>query len=221
MALGVRSYGNTLLTQNLFVTDNLPNTIPALKNFARKILEPTFRCTEEDCGTTIGRLLQVPEADLIGLLDLESNQYIVEQDIFDWILEGKYTVRVRDTSACVTTNGFCRVCGTGYNARVGIIGSPELNKDKVFSSEPRAFQNYLAGTYSGAVTGWQKIAASPLPGVPGDWSYITSHGEMDRLCSLMKPLGIAQDDFEYMLGVEDILERALLIIATYGVYVNA
>lgn len=221
MELGVRSYGNTLLTENLFKVPNLPDKIPAIKAFAYKILEPDFKCIEDDCSTTIGRLLQVPEADLVGLIELESNQYVVEQDIFDWILEDRYTVRVRDTSACVTKDGFCRRCGTGYNARVGIVGSPELGEFKKFESSPRAFQNYLAGTYSGAVTGWQKVAAAPLPGVPDDWSVLTSHGEMDRLCNLLKPLGIAQDDLEYLYGVEDILERALLIIATYGVYSNA
>ena len=218
MALGVRSYGNTLLTQNLFVPDNIPNKLPALKAFSKKILEPTFKCIEADCGTKVGRLLQVPEAALVGLITLETNQRITDQDVTDWILDDIYTARVRDVSACTTERGFCRNCGNGYNSRVGLPGSPEVGSSVTFTSSARSYQNYIAGTFSGSVMGWRPVAADPLPGVPDDWNAITSHGEMDNMCNLMKNMGIARDDFDYLYTVTDVLERALLIIGTYGVY---
>lgn len=218
MALGIRSYGNTLLTQNLFNVDNLPDTLPALKDFGRRILEPTLRCTEADCGTKVGRLLQVPESTLVGLIELETNLPITEQNIIDWINSDIYTIRVRDTSTCVTEDGFCRDCGTGYNRRVGREGSPEIGEQVTFNSSARSYQNYIANSYSGAVMGWQPLAADPMPMVSSDWSSVTSHGEMDRLCNLLLPLGMARDDFDYLFTVTDILERALLIIGTYGVY---
>lgn len=220
MALGVRSYGSALLTQNIFVTDNLPNTIPAIKSFARKVLEPTFTCKEADCKTTVGRLLQVPEASLEGLIRVDNNQAITEQNIIDWINADVYTTRVRDTSSCLTVGGFCRDCGTGYNARILEYGTPELGKPMTFKSSPRSFQNYIAGTYSGAAMGWLPLSADPLPNDPTDWNTITSHGEMDKLCRLLLPKGMPRDEYDYLFTVTDVLERALLIIGTYGVYGN-
>lgn len=220
MALGVRSYGNALLTQNMYDPANLPNTVPALKNFASKVLEPTLECLEVDCGTKVARLLQVPEANLLGLIRLDNNQPIIDQDIVDWIKSDQYTTRVRDTSSCVTAGGFCRNCGTGYNARIGIQESPSIGDRITFKSSPRSFQNYIAKTYSGSAMGWLPVAADPLPTIPFNWMKLVSHGEMDRLCHLLKPLGMAQDDFDYLFTVEDVLERALLIIGTYGVYGN-
>ena len=220
MALGVRSYGNALLTQNIYDPKNLPDKIPAIKNFANKVLRPTLTCLEADCGTNVGRLLQVPEANLLNLIRLDNNQPIIDSDIVNWINEGKYTTRVRDTSACTTAGGFCRNCGTGYNARIGIQGSPALGSTINFESSPRSFQNYIAKTFSGAAMGWLPVAADPLPTIPFNWMTITSHGEMDGLCRLLKPLGMAQDDFDYLFTVDDILERALLIIGTYGAYGN-
>lgn len=222
MALGVRSYGSTLLTQNLLVADNLPDKIPALKNFSRKILEPSFKCVEDDCGTTVGRLLQIPESTLVGLVELDTNRVITDQHIIDLINLDRYTLRVRDTSSCVSKGGFCRRCGTGYNARVGIPGSPAIDEYVTFKPESsRPYQNYISNTYSGSVMGWLPLAADPLPSVADNWSLITSHSEMDGLCYMLKPLGMARDDYDYLFQVEDILERALLIIGTYGVYGNA
>lgn len=218
MALGVRSYGNALLVQNIYNPENLSDRIPALKAFAYKILEPTLTCTEEECGTAVGRLLQIPEAALVGLVRLDNNQVIVDQDVADWINAGTYTVRVRDTGNCVTEGGFCRNCGTGYQARIGEPSSPALGEQKTFVSSPRSYQNYIAATFSGASMGWLSLASDPLPTIPSNWSTITTHGEMDRLCRLLQPLGLPRDDYDYLFTVEDILERALLIIGTYGVY---
>lgn len=221
MVMGVRSYGNTLVLQNIFIVDNLPDKVPALKNFARKILRPNLRCTEAECGTQVGRVVQVPEGDLVGLINLEDNSVISDQDITDWINEDVFFARVRDTSTCVTRGGFCRNCGTGYYARIDEVNSPSIGETLEFPEYPRAFQNYIANTYSGAMVGWQPLSSEPLPIIPDNWSYITNHSEMDAMCNLLRPLGISREDYTYINSVEDILERALLIICLYGVYGNA
>ncbi len=218
MALGVRSYGNALLAQNIYKPENLSNKVPALKAFARKILEPTLTCTEEECGTTVGRLLQVPEAALVGLVRLDNNQTITDDDIVYWIENDIYTVRVRDSANCLTEGGFCRNCGRGYQHRILDPGSPALGDRKTFASSARSYQNYIAATFSGASMGWLPLAADPLPTVPDNWGVVTNHGEMDRMCRLLSKLGVPSDDYAYLFTVEDILERALLIIGTYGVY---
>lgn len=220
MALGVRSYGNTLLVQNIFEPDNLPDTIPLLKNFARKILTPNLKCVEADCGTTIGRVLQVPESDLVGLIRLDTNAVITDQDVTDWIRDGVYYTRVRDTSSCLSQRGFCRNCGRGYAARIGSDEAPSLGESYQFKSSPRALQNYISKTFSGSVMGWSPVASEPLQTTPDTWTSLTTHLEMDSLCRLLRPLGMARDDYEYLFSVDNILERALLIIGTYGVYGN-
>lgn len=220
MALGVRSYGNALLTQNIFDLDNLPDTIPALNSFASRILTPTLTCTESDCKTPIGRLLQVPESDAEGLISLTTSQIISERDIINKILADNYTIRVRDTSTCLTEGGFCRNCGRGYYARIGVYDTPGLGEALKFTSSARSYQNYIAGTFSGALMGWEELASDPLPLTPSSWDYITSHPEMDRLCRLLQSKGLPRDDYNYLFTVTDILERALLIIGTYGVYGN-
>lgn len=220
MSLGVRSYGNTLTVQNLFIPNNLPDTVPQIKEFARRILTPTLKCTIENCGTKIGRLLQVPEGSKVGLIRSDTLQPITDQDVIDWVSNDIYTVRVRDTSSCLVDKGFCRICGTGHNARIGDPTSPVIGQDKTFAPSARAFQNYIASTYSGAVMGWSELSSDPLPTVPDNWKYITNHDEMDRMCRLLLSRKLPRDDYDYIMSVTDILERALLIIGTYGVYGN-
>lgn len=221
MALGVRSYGNSLRMQNVFDPTALPNTIPALKTFGTKILAPEFLCVESDCGTTIGRVLQIPEFNAEGLIDLTSNAVITEQNIIDWIIAGTYIARVRDTSTCVSEGGFCSRCGNGFFAR---INSNEITGPGVryaLPVPPRAYQTYIAGTYSGSLIGFSPVASAPLPGLERDWETVTTHQEMDRMCALLGGLNVPQEDLDYLYTVETVLERALLIIAVYGVYGNA
>lgn len=220
MALGVRSYGNTLMVQNMFIPENLPDSIPLIKEFAIRILTPTIQCKVADCKTTVGRLLQVPEGTKVGLIRSDTLAPISDSDITGWVTNDVYTVRVRDTSSCLVDNGFCRVCGSGYKARIGQEGIHSVGSFVKFEPSARAFQNYIANTYSGAVMGWSVLSSDPLPTTPDNWSYITSHDEMNRLARLLLPKGLPRDDYDYLLSVTDILEKALLLIGTYGVYGN-
>lgn len=220
MALGVRSFSNSLLVQNIYNPDNLPDTIPAIKKFAYTILTPTLPCVEVECGTTIGRVLQVPEFDPVGLINLEDNSVITDTDVVDLLRQDITYMRVRDVSNCVSTNGFCSNCGRGFYARIEAPQVPTVGLKYTLSGSPRSFQNYIANTFSGAVMGYSALSAEPIPGIPSDWSSLTNHPSMDRLCTQLAGLGLPQDDLAYLMSVEDILERALLIIGTYGVYGN-
>lgn len=221
MALGVRSYSNTILLQNIFDPENLPDKIPELKRFAQRILTPTLKCTDADCKTTVGRVVQVIDPSTIGLIRIDNGAEITPEDVTLWISDDIYTVRVRDTSSCLIEGGFCRSCSRGYLARADDddVVIP-VGTTYTFKPSPRALQNYVAGTYSGASLGWSPVSSEPLQITPFNWNSLTNHPEMDAMCRLLRPLGMARDDYEYLFTAEDILERALLIIATYGAYGN-
>lgn len=221
MALGVRSYGSSLRMQNIYNPDALPDTDPRLKAFAKRILVPRFKCVEQDCGTTIGRRVELPEQDAENLISLETNQRITEDEILDSLRNGIFFLRVRDSVTCLSEGGHCAFCGNGYYARIGIDDSmgPGMRYDMPASA--RSYQNYVANTFSGSLVGFSPLASDPLPAPSSKWSTITNHTEMDRMCGFLKPLNVNVDELEYLYTIEDILERALAIIATYGVYGNA
>lgn len=218
MAVGVRSYGSSLHMQNVFNPDALPDVLPNIKAFGERILRPEFSCLEQDCGTTIGRRVPIPEVDTTGLIRLETNRPITEQDIIDSLQSGEFFHRVRDTSTCLTVGGFCARCGNGLYARLGLDGGTGVGQKYKLITRARSYQNYVAGTYSGSILGFSTLTSDPLPAPTSKWSSITSHAEMDRLCNELKTLKVNRDEMEYLYTIEDILERALAIIGTYGVY---
>ena len=218
MATGVRSYGNSLHMQNIFDPDKLPDVIPEVKAFASRILRPVFKCVEVDCGTKIGRRIDIPEVDAVGLIDLHTNEYIRHEDIVHYLDSGIYNIRVRDTVSCLSNRGFCAKCGNGFFAREGERVDTGPGNEYMLKTSPRSYQNYVASTFSGSLFGFSTLTASPLPAPPYAWDLLTTHREMDRLCDKMKAININVDEMEYMYSVEDILERALLIIGMYGVY---
>lgn len=220
MALGVRSYGNSLLMQNIFDPQALPDTIPAVKLWADKVLNPRSRCVENDCGTTIGRVVNIPEVDVEGLIELESDSTITRSMVLTWLDNGITLIRLRDTSTCVSVGGHCAKCGRGFSARKGLRNDIIVGEYYDLAGNPRAYQNYAARTFSGSLLGFSELASSPLPTVPRNWRQITSHSEMDRICAQLATLNVPSDEMEYILNVEDLLERALIIIGVYGVYAN-
>lgn len=218
MALGVRSYGNSLLLQNVYNPDNLNDVNSAVTSFARRILRPTMRCREVDCETKIGRVVQIPEFDPVGLIDLETDRPITNDDVEANLRDGVTFMRVRDSANCVTVNGICSKCGRGYFARTDRNFTPTPNTDVELTGSPRAYQNYIAGTYSGAAMGYLALADDPLPALPENWGTVTNHNEMDQMCYHLDNMKVNRDELEYIRGVDGILERALLIVGTYGVY---
>ena len=219
MKVGVRSYVNSLTMQNVFRPEALPAVIPELKKFGYKILHPEFKCVEEDCKTAIGRRINIPEVNAIGLIDLSTNQRITEKNIIDYLVSGIYEIRVRDTVSCVShKGGFCSNCGNGFFAREGMEDLAGIGESYTLITSPRAYQNYIAKSFSGSLLGFGTLTSSPLPAPSFAWHTLTSHREMDKLCDRLKTLKVSTDEMEYLYTIEDILERALAIIGTYGVY---
>lgn len=220
MTLGVREYGNSLLVQNVFDPDKIPDVDPSFKAFAYKILTPSVLVVEDNCKTTIGRVLPIPEINPVGLIKLSDTKQIVDQDVIDSLSEGKFIMRTRDTNNCVSDGGVCSLCSYGYNARYGSYETPRPGAYLKARKSPIAYLNYLASTYSGALAGYSKLNDTPLPALPRYWDNITNHTEMDRLCVKLKNLKVSVDELEYLYTIEDVLERALLIINVYGVYAS-
>ncbi|CAL9955641.1 hypothetical protein VPHD69_0008 [Vibrio phage D69] len=221
MALGVRSYGSSLRMQNIYNPEALPDTNPILKSFARRVLVPKFSCVELDCGTSIGRRVELPEQEAAGLISLETNEAITEEEVLDSLRNGVFFSRVRDSVTCLSEGGTCAYCGNGYYARVGVDDSMGVGESYEMPTSARSYQNYIANTYSGSIVGFSPLASDPLSSPSSKWSTITSHSEMDRMCRQLAPLKVNKDEMAYLYTIEDILERALAIIATYGVYGNA
>lgn len=218
---GVRSYGSSLRMQNVFNPDALPDAEPRLKKFATKILRPLFTCVEVDCGTTIGRKVPIPEISIEGLISLETNSPYTDEDETELLSEGETFARTRDSVACLSAGGTCAYCGNGYLARVGSSDTMSVGEKYEMGTSPRSYQNYVAGKYAGSLLGFNTLNSDPLSAPEVKWGYLTSHVEMDRMCGLLRPFKVNRDELEYLYTIEDILERALAIIATYGVYANA
>lgn len=220
MTLGVRSYGSSLRMQNVFNPDALPDTDARLKNFARKILVPEFKCVESNCGTTIGRRVPIPEIPLDGLIRLDNNQRYTEDDEYELLENGEFFARVRDSVSCISEGGTCAFCGNGYYARLGIDDSMAVGQTHPMPTSARSFQNYIAKRPSGSLIGFNVLTSDPLSAPSGNWAYLTSHSEMDRMCALLGNLKVTREEIDYLYSIEDVLERALAIIAVYGVYGN-
>lgn len=218
MGLGVRSYGNSLYTQNVFNPDALSDSIPLIKAFGYRILRPEFTCVEMDCKTPIGRRVNIPEVDTVGLIDLETNFKITEQDVVDSLMDGVFTTRLRDTANCLTQRGFCAFCGNGFYARVGIDDSVGVGHKYTLLTSARSYQNYVAKTYSGSLLGFSPLTSDPLPAPDRNWTTITNHSEMNRLCDLLRSTKLPRDTLDYLYTIDNVLERALTIIGLYGVY---
>lgn len=229
--VGVRSYANTLMIANIY--KNIPRRDPVLHRFAKKILNPMVTVVNEDCGTTIGLKINTEE-DVIGLIALDTNQPIDEAYLTALYQKGIYDVRVRDTSTCTSRGGVCAKCYRGrlvYKEKYSISGinieesfginstmNSFLKKNVIIQGDEIAYINYVANTFSGALLGVSPIPAGPLPMNSSKWSQITDHKEMDRMCNQLANLKISQDEIDYLYTVKDVLERALIIVAYYGVY---
>lgn len=228
---GVRSYANALLIANLY--SSIPKKDPTLFRFAKKILEPTVMVVNADCGTVIGSKMSTEE-DVTGLIALDTDMPIDEAYLNAQYIQGIYDVRVRDTSSCTSAGGVCGKCYRGHLVREEIKNNLDFNPltspaVKTASStyvggsvnvpgDPVAFQRYIANTYSGSLVGVAPVPSGSLPIRSGTWQVVTNHSEMDKMCDRLGLLGISQDELDYTRDVKDLLERALIIIAYYGVY---
>lgn len=232
---GVRSYANALLIANLY--SNIPTRDADLHRFAIRVLRPSVKVVQLDCGTTIGTLMSTEE-DVTGYIALDTNQPITEDYLSAKYAEGIYEVRTRDTSSCTASGGVCGKCLRGHLVKeerriqgplfnpstspsVSTPASAYLGRVVTLPGDPVAFQRYIANTYSGSLVGVAPVPSGDLPVRSGLWSAVLKHSDMDRMCDKLEKLGISQDELDYTRSVKDLLERALIIIAYYGVYGSA
>lgn len=220
--LGVRSYANSMLIENLFKQRSMPDLLPNVKSFTTRILMPSVKIVEEDCHTLIGRNVSADDYSMVGLLALDTDEIIDEQYVVDKYEQDIYTIRVRDTCACTSVGGICRKCLHGTYIRLGVaVDVPEAGSTIRMPVESSSYLNALAKTYSGALLGVRSLVTTPLPLRPDLFNGMVTHEEMDMIVREMGSLKIPSDEVDYINGIHDKFERALTIVAYYGVYGNA
>ena len=216
---GVRSYGNALFIENLF--KYIPSKLPAFARFARKILNPTVTVVSEDCNTVIGSK-KAADDNLIGQIALATGKPITLDYLDSMFKQGVYDIRIRDTESCTATGGICQACLKGLYARLGVTNAiPSVGEEVSLEAAPSSYIGYLADTYSGALVGILPIPCDPLPVNPTILASMITHDEMNSLIKRFSDLAVTQDEIDYMLTISDKFEKALMIVAYYGVYGNA
>lgn len=220
--LGVRSYANSMLIENLFRQRAMPDLLPNVKSFTTRILMPSVKIVEEDCFTLIGRNVSANDYSMVGLLALDTDEIIDEDYVVERYKKNIFTIRVRDTSACTSKGGICRKCLHGTLIRLGVDDEvAPVGTTIRMPVESSSYLNALAKTYSGALLGAKPMASAPLPIRPDLFHGMITHEEMDMIVRELSGLKIPTDEVEYLNGIHDKFERALAIIAYYGVYGNA
>lgn len=220
--LGVRSYANSMLIENLFRQRAMPDLLPNVKSFTTRILMPSVKIVEDDCHTLIGRNVSADDYSMVGLLALDTDEIIDEAYVVERYKKNIFTIRVRDTCACTSTGGICRKCLHGTFIRLGIKDDvPAVGTTIRMPVESSSYLNALAKTYSGALLGVKPMAAAPLPIRPDLFNGMVTHEEMTMIVREMASLKIPSDEVDYLNGIHDKFERALAIVAYYGVYGNA
>lgn len=219
MALGNRSYANALFLENIF--NVTPKVDMDLYRFARRVIYPTVKVVIDDCRTLIGLKLQA-ETDTIGMINLDTGLAITQDYLNSLYVQGIYELRVRDTSTCTAPGGVCKKCLAGAMARHKQAGTvPPVDSVVTLKGDSGAFLEYLGNTYSGALMGIESVPSSPLPIRSALYSGIVDHQTMDKLANNLKTLKMNSDEVDYTKTVRDELERALIMIAYYGVYGSA
>lgn len=220
--LGVRSYAQSMLLENLYKQKSMPDLLPSVKSFTTKILQPSVKIVEDDCHTLIGRNVSADDYSMVGLLALDTDEIIDEQYVIDKYEQDIFAIRVRDTCACTSTAGICRKCLHGTYIRLNMTAEvPPVGTTVKLPVESSSYLNAVAKTYSGALVGALPLPSPPLPLRPDLFAALVTHEEMDMMVRSMGALKMPPDEVDYLNSIHDKFERALMIITYYGVYGNA
>lgn len=127
----MRTYSGFLLLED--VLDYLPASNGTLYNFAKSILNPVVTVVSEDCGTTLGKIIEI-NYEVEGRIELSTGNPITETRILNLLALGIYKIAIRSLDSCVALNGVCRTCyhGTFLDLTSPAIGTktkivPEYN----------------------------------------------------------------------------------------------
>jgi len=117
----MRSYSNFLLFED--VLTNLPAGSDIILQAANTLVNPIVSIVANDCGTYLGSVIPLTYAAL-GKMELANSTPLTESRISTLLSQGVTTIRVRNTTTCISKGGLCSVC---YQATSGIANTPVGN----------------------------------------------------------------------------------------------
>jgi hypothetical protein len=106
----MRTYSSFLLLED--VLDYLDTSNTTLYNFCLNVIRPIVKVTLDDCGTKIGKNIDV-NFEIEGLIELATGLTLSQSRITTLLSNGQYKVAVRDLHSCVGTEGICHSCYKG------------------------------------------------------------------------------------------------------------
>jgi hypothetical protein len=105
--LSTRSYSNLIVIESIF--DSLTDTNADVLSLASSVFEPMVPVVEEDCGTTLGQIVDV-NYELEGKIELATGLPFSHDRIIQLLTQGIYRTSVRDMSTCISEDGICQKC---------------------------------------------------------------------------------------------------------------
>lgn len=106
----MREYSGTLLFEN--VLDDIVTGNTYVDNLINRILAPSVRIKEADCGTALGEVITL-DYSAQGLIELATGLPLTHARITSLLSSGIYKVSVRTLHTCQTVDGVCLSC---YNS---------------------------------------------------------------------------------------------------------
>lgn len=118
----MRTYSGFLLFENLL--DFIPTTNSSLYGFGKFVLSPRVPIVQEDCGTTVGTIIDL-NYDHEGELELATDLTLTKARIDTLLAAGTYSIVVRSTHSCTSIGGVCQKCyaGTYIDQSIPPVGS--------------------------------------------------------------------------------------------------
>lgn len=238
----MRSLTNFLLMETIF--DSIPPTNPKISSFASRVLSPSFKIVEDDCGTRLGRVISLG-ASAVGRVSLFSygtfsyqtsggtvSETIEMDDILTEskvtaLLTNQSTVATRSISTCTSTNGLCRKCIRGSFPELypTIVDVPPIGESfRVNPPRKVDYLTYLTETHTGGLLGFKSLGKEGDAILPVREELIRSKiqdGELAQIFREVSNIPSVDAKFvQYASNIDDKLEKALFLILMYGFFIN-
>lgn len=116
----IRSYSNLIVLET--VLDSIPTSNADVNQLAHTVFNPRVEVTSSDCGTTLGRIVEV-NYELAGKVELATGNVISLDRIKELLSQGIYEVATRSLDTCISEDGICQSC---YHASRQYLPIPEV-----------------------------------------------------------------------------------------------
>lgn len=103
----MRTYSGFLILEDLL--NSVPASSPNLVNFLYDITNPPINVIENDCGTTVGKVVSL-DFSLQGRTELATGLALTQTRITTILMGGIYIIAIRDTQNCTSVGGICQKC---------------------------------------------------------------------------------------------------------------